>query len=119
MQISSYTAATFTRNAAETVAAHEAVGFKVKHHLPEYDGVDIYVLEAPDGSCVNVIGVPAALPLSGARVNVDDLDEAIKVFEEQGFQVYGGIHTAKSNRAALLFHDTNSTTYFVIQHIKS
>ena len=118
MQISSYYAAWFTKDAEASVAAHEAVGFKVKHHLKEYDGMDIYVMESSDGSRMDIVSVQAALPHSGARVNVDNLEEAIQVFREQGFEVYGEIHSSKSNRAALLYHDANSATYFVIQHMK-
>ena len=89
MKITSFNPSIITTRFDETVALFEALGFERRHGQEEIDGRDIKSvrLKNEDGFHVDVTYV-ANIPQDKVqiRMNVDDIEETVKMLEEKGFK---------------------------------
>ncbi len=91
---------------AEVRLFTECLGYTVKHS-PEIENLDYVVLENEKNRRVDI--VRSHFPADsfkdgflGMRVNVDDFDEGVAYFEEQGYSLFGTAHDTGSSVVALL-----------------
>ena len=98
----------------------EDLGFTIKHR-PQIEFLDYVVLENDKGRRIDL--VCSHFPADnfkegylGMRVNVDDFDEGVAYFEEQGYKIFGTAHETDSSITALL--TKGDGTYMVIFHHK-
>ena len=97
------------------------LGFFVKHR-PNIEYLDYVVLENANKRCVDIVcsHFPADSfkeGFLGMRVNVDNFEEGVSYFGEQGYEVFGTAHETESSVTALLKKDDGS--YLVLFHHKA
>ena len=92
MKITTFNPAIITKNAEETIALFEALGFERRHMKTGIDDKDITSVRmrytGEDGKVFHVDVTSATVPqdISLIRINVRDFDEAYKMLEEKGFK---------------------------------
>lgn len=103
----------------EDAHALEDFGFVIKHHY-EAELEQGYVLENSNGNRIDVFNYPkidAPRGLFGFRVNVDNLEEAIKYAKSYNYTMSTDIIEGKTNRSAFLLSPSNIRC-FLIEHKK-
>ena len=89
MKITSFNPCIITPRYDETVALFEALGFERRHMQENIDNQDIKSVRMKNEGGFHVdITFNAKLPqdMTTIRMNVDDIDEAVKMLEERGFK---------------------------------
>jgi adenylate cyclase class IV len=89
MKITSFNPSIITTKFDETVALFEALGFERAHHQEEIDGKNIQStrMRNADGFHVDVTYVEnIPQDMTQIRMNVDDIEETVKILEEKGFK---------------------------------
>jgi hypothetical protein len=110
LQITTFNPAIITKNAEETIALFEALGFERRHMKTGFNGKDISSVRmrytGEDGKVfhVDVTSAPIPQDITLIRINVRDFDEAYKMLEEKGFKnAQGGkIIDAGSSKLAMM-----------------
>ena len=101
------------------VKGYESLGFKTKHHLHETEQVEIYVMETENGSRLDLLNIVGAKPgCLGVRINVDDLEEAVKLYRSLGFTGGEKVFETSSNKITEMRAPHNDAMYIVVQHVK-
>lgn len=105
---------------AEVKRFTEYFGFVVKHR-PNIEFLDYVVMENDKNRRIDIVcsHFPADSfkeGFLGMRVNVDDFDEAVSYFKEQGYEIFGTAHETDSSITALL--TKGDGTYMVLFHHK-
>ena len=91
MTITSFNPLIVTKNAEETIALFEALGFERRHEKTGING-DITSVRmrytAEDGKVfhVDVTSAPVPQDITTIRMNIRDFDEAYKMLEDRGFR---------------------------------
>ena len=120
MKIKNILPAIITDHVASTAAEFEKFGFIQKHHLVEDNKLEIFVMEAEDGAKIELLN-PAeedAKIRCGFIAIVDDIDEAIAYFSENGFKIISDKFTAKKTHICRMLWEATGTMVAVMQHIK-
>ena len=92
MKITTFNPAIITKNAEETIALFEALGFERRHMKTGIDDKDITSVRmrytGEDGKVfhVDVTSAPVPQDITTIRMNIRDFDEAYKTLEEKGFK---------------------------------
>lgn len=105
---------------AETKRFTEDLGFSVKHR-PKIEFLDYVVLENDKKRRVDLVcsHFPADSfknGFLGMRANVDNFEEGVDYFKNQGYSIFGTVHETESSVTALLTKGNGS--YLVIFHHK-
>ena len=125
MKITTFNPAIITKNAEETIALFEALGFERRHMKTGIDDKDITSVRmrytGEDGKVFHVDVTSATVPqdISLIRINVRDFDEAYKMLEEKGFRQAKGF--APSTTASSKYAYLVSPSGFIVdlcQHVK-
>ena len=120
MKITAFYPAIITKNASAVIECTEKLGFRVIHKRNNIidDGSVEYVLENEDGNRFDVVHKPEiSEDLYVTRVNVDDFDEALKMYAEDGFTVLKGPQILPDSKNALLA-SPGKLQVMLMQHIK-
>ena len=120
MKITAFYPAVITNNAEAVIASMEKFGFRVIHKRKRIiDDCKIEcVLENENGGRMDVVCDPeVAADYYVTRVNVDDFDEAMKMYAEDGFTVLKGPHILPDSKNAVLVSPGN-LQIMLMQHIK-
>ena len=97
-------------------------GFELMHH-PEAEGLELYVLGVGDGTRINLVHSDnmdaggAEDGFYGMRVNVDDFDEGIAYFENQGCEKVTSVIETESFKAIRL-KKSNGEYVIIFYHKK-
>lgn len=92
MTITSFNPLIVTKNAEETIALFEALGFERRHMKTGINDKDITSVRmrytGEDGKVfhVDVTSAPVPQDITTIRMNIRDFDEAYKTLEEKGFK---------------------------------
>ena len=92
MTITSFNPLIVTKNAEETIALFEALGFERRHMKTGINDKDISSVRmrytGEDGKVfhVDVTSAPVPQDITTIRMNIRDFDEAYKMLEEKGFK---------------------------------
>ena len=92
MQITTFNPLIVTKNAEETIALFEALGFERRHMKTGINDKDItsvrmrYTGENGKVFHVDVTSAPVPQDITTIRMNVRDFDEVYKMLEEKGFK---------------------------------
>ena len=91
MTITSFNPLIVTKNAEETIALFEALGFERRHTKTGINGNISSVrmrYTAEDGKVfhVDVTSAPVPQDITTIRMNIRDFDEAYKMLEDRGFR---------------------------------
>ena len=92
MTITSFNPLIVTKNAEETIALFEALGFERRHMKTGINDKDISSVRmrytGEDGKVfhVDVTSAPVPQDITTIRMNIRDFDEAYKTLEEKGFK---------------------------------
>ena len=92
MTITSFNPLIVTKNAEETIAIFEALGFERRHMKTGINDKDITSVRmrytGEDGKVfhVDVTSAPVPQDITTIRMNIRDFDEAYKTLEEKGFK---------------------------------
>ena len=92
MTITSFNPLIVTKNAEETIALFEALGFERRHMKTGINDKDITSVRmrytGADGKVfhVDVTSAPVPQDITTIRMNIRDFDEAYKTLEEKGFK---------------------------------
>lgn len=103
----------------EDAHALEDFGFFIKHHY-EVGLEQGYVLENENGNRIDVFTYPkidSPRGLFGFRVNVDNLDDAIKYAKSYNYTMSTDIIEGENNRSIFMLSQSNIRC-FVIEHKK-
>ena len=121
MKVSNYYPVFYTNDVEkETKRMTEELGFTVKHR-PKIEYLDYAVLEDANNSRLDIVcsHFPAdnfSEGFLGMRVNVDNFDEGVAYFEEQGYLLFGTAHETDSRITGLLVRDNKD--YIILFHHK-
>ena len=110
MKITSFNPLIVTKNAEETIALFEALGFERRHAKTGINDKDITSVRmkytGEDGKVfhVDVTSAPVPQDITSIRMNVRDFDEAYKMLEEKGFKNAQGekVTDTGSSKATLM-----------------
>ena len=92
MTITSFNPLIVTKNAEETIALFEALGFERRHMKTGINDKDISSVRmrytGEDGKVfhVDVTSAPVPQDITTIRMNIRDFDEAYKMLEKKGFK---------------------------------
>ena len=123
MKINSVNPVIIWDNADKVVSFYEnSLGFHVVHNGRFFSQDDpegkIRVLENEAGFRIDIIRLESQkTPTHGIRMNVEDLDEILAVYEAEGFSVYRGPVIVDNSKRVLVAKD-NGEPVMVFQHIK-
>ena len=124
MKITSFNPLIVTAHPEDLIKFFEELGFERRHTKEGIgiNGIDnsVFRLKNANGFSLDIVH-NGTLPsdLTGIRINVDDFDEAYKLFKAQGFEEYvndGTINTASSK--FVLLKSPSGFIINLIQHIK-
>ena len=93
MKITAFYPAVITDDAEKVVEKMKKFGFNVIHQriISPDEGVSEYVMASENNQRTDVVCDPTASgELHAIRVNVDDFDEAVKMYGDEGFTVVKG-----------------------------
>ena len=104
----------------ETLPIYEALGFKVIHKNPGLKGCMYYVLADEEDHRFDVALQPDVDPETDItqmlRINVDDFDEAYKLFTDKGFTSKRGVHDTDSFTCVSLTDPTGCYSVYLTKH---
>ncbi len=117
MKISSCIPEYVTPNAKISIGIYESLGYEVKHHPNRWE----YILEASDGNRMVLIEnkelyKKAGNTFYGLRVNVDNIEEGVKYYEDQGFKKESFTFNTESAKLTRLVKD--DIIINLVEHIK-
>ena len=125
MKITTFNPLIVTKNAKDTIALFEALGFDKRHSLDANTGTqDLTSVRMKDanGFHVDIAEIPeTSLPqdLTLIRMNVDNFDEAYAFLTEKGFTNSRGGQTVdtKTNKSCMM-RSPSGFAFDLCQHIK-
>jgi hypothetical protein len=124
MTITSFNPLIVTKNAEETIALFEALGFERRHMKTginetiasvrmRYTGEDGKVFH------VDVASTPVPQDITTIRMNVRDFDEAYKMLEEKGFKnAQGGKITDTGTSKSTMMVSPSGFSISIAEHIR-
>ena len=125
MKITSFNPLIVTKNAEETIALFEALGFERRHMKTGINDKDITSVRmrynGEDGKVfhVDVTSAPVAQDITTIRMNIRDFDEAYKMLEEKGFKIVeGGKITDTGSSKSAMMVSPSGFAFDLCQHIK-
>ncbi|MBR3244792.1 MAG: hypothetical protein IKF90_19240 [Parasporobacterium sp.] len=125
MKITTFNPAIITKNAEETIALFEALGFERRHMKTGIDDKDITSVRmrytGEDGKVFHVDVTSATVPqdISLIRINVRDFDEAYKMLEEKGFKnAQGGKITDTGSSKSTMMVSPSGFSISIAEHIR-
>lgn len=124
MKISGFNPIILTNDLEKLCSVHvEKLGFKVIHTIKgtaaDPEAVGEYVMENDAGARIDLVYYEKAVNgITSVRVNVDDFDEALAVYQSEGFSVAAGPVVLKSAKWALVDRGSDGNTFVLMQHIK-
>ena len=93
----------------------EMFGFSVKHVLKSFSST-ITVLENAEGIRIDAMQRKTYKSYMAVRINMDDLEEALKEYYNKGFMLVSAEETA-SSKSALIARE-NDVELLLVQHKK-
>lgn len=119
MKIKSQYPAIITKDVDRILNSLTHKGFSIIHTQKDvlFEGSVVYVLKHTTGTKLDVIKTNVEKEKQVLRINVDSVDEAIKVFAEDGFVVTVGPKTNDYSITALL-KDPDGLEIFLMEHRK-
>ena len=125
MTITSFNPLIVTKNAEETIALFEALGFERRHMKTGINDKDITSVRmrytGEDGKVFHVDVTSATVPqdISLIRINVRDFDEAYKMLEEKGFKnAQGGKITDTGSSKSTMMVSPSGFSISIAEHIR-
>ena len=125
MKITSFNPLIVTKNAEETIALFEALGFERRHMKTGINDKDISSVRmrytGEDGKVfhVDVTSAPVPQDITLIRINVRDFDEAYKMLEEKGFKnVQGGKITDTGSSKSTMMVSPSGFSISIAEHIR-
>ncbi|MDO4940568.1 MAG: hypothetical protein Q4E33_02625 [Erysipelotrichaceae bacterium] len=117
MKIKSQYPAIVTNDAEKVLNSLTKKGFKIVHTQKDilFDGNVEYVLKHTTGTKMDVVQAKVDFEKQGLRLNVTDVEQAIKEFSEDGFKVIAGPQTNKYSISALM-KDDDGLVIYIMQH---
>lgn len=101
--------------------AEKKFGFKVNHTnhaiVSEKESDLVYIMGNDDKVRFDIIHYDVDTPICGMCINVDDFDEALSIFKEDGFVEMGEVVFA-NNAKKVLIKKADNIPILLIQHIK-
>ena len=112
MKVTDYYPIIYTDNVAAELPRYELLGYTVKHR-PHIEKLDYAVLENDKGRRIDLVCsyFPAdtfSEGFLGMRANVDNFEEGVAWFGEQGYVLFGEPHETESSITALLTKNNKS-----------
>lgn len=120
MKITAFYPALITNDAASAIRSIEKFGFRIVHERKNIidEGDTEYVLENESGSRFDIVHNPHTdHDYYSTRVNVDDFDEALKLYAEDGFTVIMGPQILPDSKNAVLAAP-GKLEIMLMQHLK-
>ncbi|MBR1663784.1 MAG: hypothetical protein IJ696_05605 [Ruminococcus sp.] len=122
MKITAFNPMILTKNAEETIAIFEALGFEKRHTKTGINDKDISAIDMknPDGFRISIVKAEM-IPQDfvSIRMNVRDLDETIKTLEEKGFKnAQGAKITDTGSSKATMMVSPSGFSISVAEHIR-
>ena len=125
MTITSFNPLIVTKNAEETIALFEALGFERRHMKTGINDKDITSVRmrytGEDGKVfhVDVTSAPVPQDITTIRMNIRDFDEAYKTLEEKGFKNAQGekITDTGSSKSTMMI-SPSGFSISIAEHIK-
>lgn len=122
MKITAFNPMILTKNAEETIAIFEALGFEKRHTKTGINDEDVSAIDMknPDGFRISIVKAEM-IPQDfvSIRMNVRDLDEAIKILEEKGFKNAQGTKiTDTGSSKATMMVSPSGFSISVAEHIR-
>lgn len=120
MKITAFYPTVATRDTEKIIKDMEKVGFRIIHQRFDLfdEGDTEYVLENENGQRMDVVSCPEIdEDRYVVRINVDDFDEAMKIYTEQGFTVCKGPRILPDSKNIVLFAP-GKLPILLMQHIK-
>ena len=123
MKVTSYAPVFYAKDVEIKLKRYQDVLGLELLHQPKTNRFDLYVLGAEDGTRINIIHSdnPAFSNMEdgfiGMRVNVDDFDEGVAFFKEQGFTEAAPVDDTESFKAIVL-NMSGSDSVVVFYHKK-
>ncbi len=116
MRVSVMYSTMIVKSLSESVAFYEDVlGFKKGYHVDLPQG-GITIMESPKGACVELIEAPDfSVGLYSIGTDVDNLDEAIAVLKNKGYEILGQVAVTSVGRQAFIV-DPNGVRICLIEH---
>ena len=110
------------KNAEELIKfACDNFGFHIEHTphavISEKESDRCYILKNENGVRFDVIQFDVDTPISGMCINVDNFDEALSIFEKDGYVKKTEVVVAEKAKKALIRKGEN-VPILLIQHIK-
>jgi lactoylglutathione lyase len=94
----------------------DVLGFKEGYHVKTPDGGAITIMNSEDGASVELIeNKNYDVGLYSIGTDVDDLDEAIKILKEKGYETTGPVIPTTVGRMAFVL-DPNGVRICLIEH---
>ena len=125
MKITSFNPSIITKNAEETIALFEALGFERRHMKTGIDDRATTSVRmrytGEDGKVfhVDVTSAPVAQDITTIRMNIRDFDEAYKMLEEKGFKIVeGGKITDTGSSKSAMMVSPSGYSIIVTEHIR-
>ena len=124
MKVTGFNPSIITQDPESVIALFEELGFERTHNKVEEGDVPFSSVRMKDanGFHVDVVETSAISrpqDITATRINVDDFDEACKIFEEHGFKPaegFGANDTASSKYG--YYVSPNKMVVDICQHIK-
>lgn len=96
----------------------DVLGFREGYHVDTPDGGRITIMESEGGASVELIeNERFEVGLYSVGTDVDDLDEAVRHLEEQGYQTTGPVVPTTVGRMTFVL-DPNGVRICLIEHSK-
>ena len=119
MNITSFYPALLTKNSDAVVEKMKKLGFEVIHETKDLiQNVDHeYTMQDKNGNRFDVVHTSVFDDKYAIRINVDNIEEAVKIHKEFGFKAIVDVEINASSKRALLESPEGQITY-LIEHIK-
>lgn len=120
MKITAFYPTIATNNTEKVIKDMEKLGFRIIHRRFDLfeKGDTEYVLETENGQRMDVVSCPEIEEnFYAIRVNVDDFDEAMKIYAEEGYTVFKGPSILPDSKNVTLFAP-DKLPVLLMQHIK-
>lgn len=120
MEISAFYPAVVTDDAAKIIEKMKKFGFSVIHqrNISSVEGVGEYVMANANNQRMDIVSDPSVSgALHAIRVNVDNFEEAMKIYNDEGFTVFKGPNILPDSKNVLLAAP-DKPLILLMQHIK-
>ena len=120
MNIKALYPALITRNVDLAIENMKKLGFEIVHSQRDIfsRGSIGYVMETKNGQRLDVVYTEMEeQDLHAIRVNVDDFEEALPVFQTMGFEIFKGPKTNDASKVVLL-KSPDGLFVILMQHLK-